>query len=82
LEQLFMLNIKLNMKKFLKQLIIIVLSVVIGYTAIGYFNIEGFMLSTLFYLGVYIVVGLSVEMIWREIDRFKKKEIKPKQLKK
>jgi len=70
------------MSKFLKQLIIIILSVIIGYSTIGYFNIDGFMLSTLFYLGVYIVVGLSVEMIWREIERISKKNKKPKFTKK
>jgi len=52
----------------LKQVLRVVLSAGAGYFTIQYFNIDGFAMSVLFYLGLYIVVSLILEMIWRTVS--------------
>lgn len=52
---------------YLKQLLRIIASILVGFPIVTYFNITNGLLRIVFYFGVYIVVSLIIEMIWNAV---------------
>ncbi len=60
--------------RILKELIRILAAIAVGYPVVNYFNIERNILRIVFYIGIYVVVSLIIEMIWRSVVQKKKNE--------